>query len=310
MLALILGLVFLFYHNGPSAVQASTSGGTGTGGTGSSPASQIPEAASTSFAVSPGFSAQTQTVSSTVEDNAGNTFHINLSPTLHGFELNVLVHVTVPANLSLSPVEDIADNCMDIAVPAEGNVGSQGFSESPVSSNLTESSGAVTGSLSYAAVLPGSYGFDLGCLSRGSVGQAGISLGKVTTSNLGVSAGAGSNYDNAVVVFSEQTSQTDTTISYGVIGGSSDGSLTQTAPNSCVVYTPPQQNNELAHPAAQATKQHITGDGQYFETGTLTFNLSASQIDSGSATGAQFSYNCPPGDSASSIVDNGERVNL
>ena len=225
------------------------------------------------------------------DDSPGNAIKMNLTPTLNGFELNVHVSAAYTAsdiaNSGVSPEQDIATNCMDIDTPAQSQGQNPLLYEAPLATNLSATGDVVTGSLTYAAVIPGSYSFDLGCLSRGGSQSSTIIVGSVATPNKGILYGSGDN-DNAIVVFSEQVSATDTAITYGAVGSSNDGSEPHLTANTCIVNSPPNQNNNVnVMQDSKLISQQRNGNGQWFEVGSLTYNVSASQLND-----ATFLYDC------------------
>lgn len=284
-------------------------------------ATALPATASTSFNVRPEFSTTSATVSGSSEDNAGDSFNVSLTPSLNGFMLDVGITASYNAaqyGAGTSATELTSESCMDIDVPSQNGMGGGTYYEPPLKASLTSAGGEITGNLVYAAVLPGTYSFDFSCLGV-DASESPIDVGRVTTANLGVLGGTGTNQDNGLVVFSEQTSSTDTVVFYGVVGGTNDGSLTQTVPNSCIIYGNAQQGNLMARPTAQATQQRVTGDiqffaagsSQYFEVGSMTFDRSSSQLDLGNqADGAEFAYDCTPGESFSTVTDGSSRIGL
>ena len=286
-LALIGLVIFIFYKPGSAPSGSPTSPGV------ASPqgASALPTAASTSFDVSPSFTARTATVSGVSDDSPGNAIGMSLTPTLNGFELDVQVSARYTAadlgNMDVSEVQDIGDNCVDIATPEQGGFAGGTYYEAPLKADLVANGASVTGTLTYPAILPGTYSFDLNCLSRGGMQSSTIELGRVTTGSMGVEDGTGDN-DNALVVYSAAKSTTDTVILYGAIGASGDGSEAHPTAGACIVSSPSAEANPVTiQQASVAISQQGSGNGTWYELGALRFNLPASRLNE-----AEFFYNC------------------
>lgn len=317
VLLLIVSIVVLVYRNGSSA-QTSSGGQLPTTGPNWQPGSSdsgggMPETASTVFNVSPGFAAQDASVSGPAEDNAGDGFNISLTPSLNGFTLKVRIKATYNASQfsAGTPASTLTGkSCMDIKGPPDQN-GMVGvpYTEPPIGISLTDSGGTITGTLVYAAVLPGSYSFDFSCIGSNS-SYSTLDVGSMTTTNVGIADGSvlGSS-SNAMTVFAERKSATDTVILFGAIGGV--GYLLPSS-SACVIYNGPKQDPRIARSASVSVHQEKRGNGQWYEVGMLTFSLSAAQI---SPTGnpvydAVFFYDCAQGKSTSDIIDQGGGVDL
>jgi hypothetical protein len=312
---LVTGVTVLTYHNGPAA-QASAGGqgpsaGWQPGSSGSGGGS--PETASTVFNVSPVFTAKDIPVSGPAEDNAGDGFNVTLTPSLSGFTLDVGITATYNSSqyTAGTPASTLTgQSCMDIKGPTtQDGMSGETYYEPPIGTSLTDSGGTITGTLTYTAILPGSYSFDFSCLGV-NASQNPIDVGSVTSANLGISDGNNtSDGYNAMTVFAENKSATDTVIIFGAVGSTKDALPPN--PGSCVIYNPPPQNPTIARAASISIDQQKQGNGQWYELGSLTFNLSASQISNGTPVyDAAFFYNCASGKSANDIISQGGQVIL
>lgn len=263
------------------------------------PKPTLPHTASVAFDVAPHFRPQGSTVSGSLTEAVSDTVftQMTLAPSMRGFELIVKVnaHYT-PAGVSNNdPLSDFNNNCVDVDTPSENGFDGDRIQEDPLYANLTASGPNVTGTLTYAAVLPGRYGFDLECV--GSGGQ--VNMGSVTTRNLGTAYG--DELDNDLVVFGERKSLTDTVIVFGAVGGIDDGSIANPQASACIANGSLNDANITNwHAHHSHIKQRIVGHNhaetdQWLEVGTMTFNVPGSKIGGGT-----FNYDCA--DSGSTYV--------
>lgn len=212
---------------------------------------------------------------------------LQFKPVLRGFELVVEVHADFSEKelqaISGSPQDEIAGSCIDVVGPAQNGFNGDRYTLKPLRSALADSGSTVTGTITIPAVLPGDYQFNYECNGAGDRD----SLGHVTTPNLGIAYGGSLN--NGAAVFSRAVSQSDVTVSYGAVGSSSDssslGSPTRAA---CITdgYAGPDASQVL-HPTDSRVINRVEHNGTWYELGTLTFNLPASQL-----SGHAFFYNC------------------
>ena len=316
---LFISIVIFAAHNGYPAQASSgsqqSSGGIGAqAGSGNAdrtpvPSSTLPKTASAAFDITPTFTAASGTISGVSGDSENNVIQMSLVPSLKGWQLNTQVNATYTASdvsnlagYSTSPVADLADSCMEIQTPAGPDGQNVPLEELPLTTHLSFSGGKVTGDITYSAVMPGSYSLDLNCLEPNGSQSNFIAVGAVFVPNLGIlygngNFGLGSN-DNAVVIFKEVSSSTDTALLYGAIGGVNDGSEPHPTASTCINVSPPNQENSLnVMQASVAIKQQVTGKHEWFEVGVMTYNLSASQL--AEDQGGAFFYSC--GDTSQDI---------
>jgi curved DNA-binding protein CbpA len=244
-------------------------------------AAALPLTASTSFDVTPSFQADGTPVPGVLANWAtGDTeIRMTLTPSLQGFELviGVNAHYTA-AGISMvgSTGEipgDVSGNCMTI------NAQGTSYHEFPLKTDLTASGAYVTGSVVYAAVIPGQYNF-------GIDGCGGVTLGKVTTPSLGNSFG--SDLGNGLTVFAERTSQTDTVLLFGAIGD--DGDRQASVGTSCIIGRDSvPAEDPLWNAGTVQFLQQKAENGVWYDLGTITFPLPASKL-----SGASYNYTCQP----------------
>lgn len=274
----IIGVVALRHGHSPPASAASRPHTT------KAPAAPLPQTASTSFNLTPSFQASSTTVSGSVTDPISQVtdIHMSLTPALRGFELVIGVSAQYTAagiNMVGSTGQipnDVSGNCM--AISAQGT----SYHEFPMETNLTVSGTSVTGDVVYAAVMPGVYSF-------GIDGCGGVTLGTVTTPNLGNSFG--SDLGNGLAVFAERTSKTDTVLLFGAIGD--DGDPQSSVSTSCIVgNNAVQADDPTWKPSSYQVVQQKTEsgvNGVWYDLGTMTFNQPANQV-----SGASYNYTCQP----------------
>jgi hypothetical protein len=199
---------------------------------------------------------------------------------------------------------------MDIKGTGQGDMAGVGYTEPPIGTSLTDAGGSITGTLEYSAVLPGSYSFDFSCIGSNSADSP-LDVGDVTTSSIGISDGNNtSDGYNTMTVFAEEKSATDTVIIFGAVGATQAALPPRSS--ACIIHNDPQQDPQIARASSVSVHEERQGNGQWYELGSLTFDLSASQI---SPTGnpvynAVFFYNCGGGKPASGIIDQGGGVDL
>jgi hypothetical protein len=202
-------------------------------------------------------------------------------PVQQGFE--ILVPLVSPQNSN----SGLSGFCVTVTVPQSnapaGETGAAGetFTEYPVGT-IAARGGT---DLAFPAVLPGGYALYRSCSMNSA---APVTLGTVTTSNLGVLDGdAGSDPGNAMMVFAVQTSGATTTVSYGAIGQAGTASFTPPANDSCIHPGSPNSRFSYSLPVQSLVSQQVIGAAEWFETGTLVFHGST-------ADGQQTSlyYNC------------------
>lgn len=284
---LLIGVVITLTHHGSASAGAA---GTSPSTTPPSyvPTKPLPVAVSATFSAEPTFNGGAPV--SAIERNGYNEGPVwattTFTPTLRRFTLvvDVSVHYTAFGlrNDDGSVLDDFrVHDCLNIdGSMASGN--RNGPTEMPLETHLSVSGPDITGYLVYAAVLPGFY---VPCN-----GDVPVSLGRVTTPNLGVSYGGGPG--NSLVVFAEHTSQTDTVLSFGAIGETGDH--LSPAGVSCIV--PASQNSNRWKPDKVVVVRQQNGGSPYypnssFEVGTLTFDRTASEVSAG-----WFIYSCAADD--------------
>jgi hypothetical protein len=252
----------------------------------------LPEVASTTFGLSPvtAFSDD----SGPAEDwdlNGGYT--VSVSPSYQNYVVTVQVTVSYdPATSADYLAGDIAGSCMDVhgRTNAQNSFTGDGtYHELPLAAHLHDNdTGLVTGTISFAAVLPGQYSFDFMCIGNGSP-DAPLSIGQITTASPGIATGdysgthGGNNDYSAMAVFSVRKSKRDTVIVFGQVGP------IQTAQNPDAACLAPQ-GGKTVQPTAVSIDREGSGNGQEYKIGTLAFDVQAAAL-----SGAQFFYNCPEG---------------
>jgi DnaJ-like protein len=207
-------------------------------------------------------------------------------PEQHGFEMLLPMRFLPSSG---------APDCVDIQVPEADSAGSyQGvagdaFTEYPVATIRAAAGSGIAEELVYPAVLPGTYVFDPYCMpGSGEANYSVVTLGSVTTRNLGVEDGAPAALSgNAMVVFAVHTSGAATTVSYGAIGAEDGDSLTPPGNGSCVGNGATGGQTRYWQPARALVSQRVTGKREWFETGTLVFR----ETGAGSPRGT-FYYDC------------------
>ena len=288
--AAVLGLIFvvafaLHRTGSPSSSSASRS----------NPSAPLPATASTAFNVTPIFNGNAATVTGHSDDDAGNQVQLSMTPSLAGFKLTVQVTATYSAaaisNVTGSLAAQFGDNCLDINAPGASSEFPERTYEAPIEQHLSSSGAVVSGSLVYAAVVPGVYSFDLNCLNGDGAGQSStVDIGTVETTNLGVIQGPG--VDSSFVVYGIEKSKTDTVILYGTIGSTTVGFFpgwARPTSGTCIFASAtPTSNPVPVEQSTQSTYQDGSGGSAWYELGTLTFNVSASHLSGG----AQFYHEC------------------
>ncbi|HEV2403007.1 MAG TPA: hypothetical protein VGS08_02290 [Candidatus Saccharimonadales bacterium] len=266
-----------------SGARGSSGGSGNSSNDAGSTTNAAPATASTKFNITPSFQTVSGrgTVSATVRDGNITVWHLAMTPSLKGFELVVKIYAPykdfpgADNNNYGTPSKQLGVTCIDI----DAGGGNQ-YEVYPLQYNLVYNSGAVWGTITYSAIVPGSYVLDLGC-----TGNYTTPLGKLSIDNLGIAAGSTSNMaDDAMVVYGVNTSAADTVVKFGAIRGIGDSSPGSPTSQACLVQD--GSSGATWHPAQSAINQEIRGtwdvdqlfSRSWFETGTLTFNESASQI--------------------------------
>lgn len=171
--------------------------------------------------------------------------------------------------------------CVDITVPDTGSYGEDAiFVESPVAT-VAVGDGK---DLVYPAILPGAYVLDPNCAS--SLSET-FPLGSVTVPNLGVVDAAGTDFDNAMVIFAARTSGATTTVTYGAIGGVDDLSLNPPSDAACIDGDSATGQETYWQPVRALVSQQITGKREWSSTGTLVFHGTRANSPQGT-----FFYDC------------------
>jgi hypothetical protein len=244
-------------------------------------AAALPQTASSSFDVTPSFQAASTPVSGVLTNwaNSGVEVKMTLTPSLQGFQLVIGVSARyTAAGISMTGgaggiLGDVSGNCMTI------NAQGTSYHEFPLRTDLSVSGASVTGNVVYAAVIPGQYSF-------GIDGCGGVTLGEITTPSLGNSFG--SDLGNGLTVFAERTSKTDTVLLFGAIGDNGDRQVSVS--RSCIVGKNSVQAEGLIWNAGTVQfLQQRTENGVWYDLGTITFPLPASEL-----SGASYNYTCQP----------------
>jgi hypothetical protein len=184
----------------------------------------------------------------------------------------------------------VGPSCLDIAVQGDWPEQTEQFpvttkQESALSSNMTESPGLVTGTMVFAAVLPGTYGFDLQCLGVTGRSDAPITIGSVTTPRVGVADGKfldsqGYADSSALAVFSVRPARHDTVLVFGQVGPT----VSARPPSAgCLVL----KDRRVVYSAATSIARDDSNNGQAYALGMLTFDVPGSELG-----GAELFYNC------------------
>jgi hypothetical protein len=298
ILILIVVIIIAANHGHGSSASGRTAQNAPTGS-----AASLPQTASTAFNATPTYNGTGDTFSGAITDSNNNSLvHMNLTPSLNGFDLDIGVSAQYTAagasgadgeGVSGSSVlGDFSNNCLQIAIP--GQQGSS-YTEFPLANRLSASGNSVSGSVVYSAVMPGVYSFGL----QEDGGCGGTDIGSITTPNLGNSPGSDSG--SGAVVFSESTSSTDTVLSFGETGSSQDQpSQIQT---SCIAGSDLGPGNPVTKtPTNVQFTQHQSGNGTWYSVGTMTFDLPDSWLTANKNSGDLYYYGC--------AVDQGGAVSL
>jgi protein kinase-like protein len=252
----------------------------------------LPEVAATTFGLSPGISFSAN--SGPQEDldlNGGYT--VSVAPSYRDYVVTVQVSVKYdPATSAAYLADDIAASCMDVqghtnaqnSFPGDGTYG-----ELALASSLHDNgTGLVTGTMSFAAVLPGQYSFDFMCIGNGSPDPP-LNIGHISTPSDGIATGdysgthGGDNDYSAMTVFSVRTAEHDTVMVFGQVGP------IKTAQNPDAACLAPTGARTVS-PVAMSIDHDASGNGQEYKVGTLTFDVAPSAL-----TSAKFFYNCSSG---------------
>jgi DnaJ-domain-containing protein 1 len=249
----------------------------------------VPQRASTTFALAPAVSFHAASGPASDWDNPG--YAVSVVPTYHGDVVTVQLRITYSSWNDPTTRSQIGSvSSMDVQSNPSTPGGSLYFpddginSELPLSADLHDNGqGLITGSMSFAAVLPGEYSFDF----FPSGGQAGTSfpIGSITTAHLGVANGDYLDADNyvdysAMAVFAVRPARHDTSLTFGQVGPTNSAKGPGAA---CIRLA----NGRTLHPVATSVVQTGSGNGQAYTLGTQTYDVSGSQLN-----GADFFYNC------------------
>jgi hypothetical protein len=206
-------------------------------------------------------------------------------PVLHGFEL------LLPVRPLPDPGAGLPSPCVTVTVPQSNAESDQAGAAGQVFTEFVAGTVAAAGvtELAYPVVLPGTYAVYPGC-DPGPAGTP-MTLGSVTTSNLGVAEGYPYAVPgNAMAVFAVRTSGAMTSITYGAIGGpagSLEPSLIPPANDSCIDSDYTTSRQTYWQPVRALVSQQVTGQGEWFETGTLVFRGTPAD-----RPGGNFFYDC------------------
>ena len=285
--ALAVKVIFLGIGNPAD----STSAGDGGQATGSPPAqseqaasppvsASVPQAREGAIDVRPVFTASQAAADKATERSEG----LAGAPVQHGFE--VLLPVASPSGAGTATT----DFCVTVTVPRSHGATGSSFTESALG---TVTAGGGT-DLAFPVALPGRYTLDPHCSPSGA---APMTLGTVTTANLGVLNGtAGADAGSAMVVFGIHTSGTTTSVTYGAIGRANSAELSRTPPadGTCVDRGAATGPPSYRQPVQSLVSQQAAGPDEWLQTGTLVFH----GVIANDRPGSYFHYDC-----AADVVD-------
>jgi hypothetical protein len=257
------------------------------------PHEPLPERASAIFGLTPAASFHGVSGPSSIGPNGG--YSVSVVPTYHDFVLTLRLRVTYTLPPLLTGLADgIAGSTMDVkAGPGDGYDYSPAngvYDEESLSASLQDNGrGVVTGSLSFAAVLPGQYSFDFFGQGDGEP-TALFEVGNVETPHIGVATGDYPDAEgyadySAMAVFSVRQARHDTVLVFGQVGPTGSAKPPSAA---CVELL----NGRKLYPVATSVAIHGVDDGQAYALGTLQFDMSGSEV-----VGANIFYNCAAGTS-------------
>lgn len=201
------------------------------------------------------------------------------APVLHGLELVVEVNQSFTG---------LGGDCLDILPPgstATTAVPGDVYNEYPMSIALGSGKDSALARLTYPAILPGAYSFDVNCL-LGNLNDtaSGPILGEVSVSHVGLVDGL--TTANSMVVYSVHSSAAGTVVVYGAVGTPGD-SLTPPADSACIGEGPGGETQRYWQPSQALVSQQANAKQEWYETGSLIFP--------GSGAGSpnnMFFYNC------------------
>jgi curved DNA-binding protein CbpA len=245
----------------------------------------LPETARTAFEVRPSFQAAASTAQGSESTPIDHTplFKATVQPVQKGFTLTLTVRAQYTSLGSAEdggPLNEVFSYCVDIATPDQNGYAGDTYQEPPLRTSLTRRGSVVTGELVYAAVLPGSYSLADNCDDGGFV-----TLGSVTTGNLGVSGGSNGS---GAVVFEERKARRDTVLVFGSIGFT-QGNAPAIPSQSCI-STAPAYGGSYIRPGRIRIYRRVSENGQIYVLGTVTFPVASSRI-----AGDGFLFDCQSG---------------
>lgn len=184
-----------------------------------------------------------------------------------------------------SPLDAAGTYGLVVQTPDQGGNSGDSVDVSPMESHLVARGDTVSGTLVFPAILPGDY--TLGDISGGNFDFGSIGIGSMHTSDLGVLGGA--SLGNALVVFGEHKSTTNTVVVFGIVGDA-QADADDRAADICVE----NQESNFYHPTQISVSQSRKGtsSGTRYEVGTAVF-----AVPSSSASAVQFG-NCFNGQSS------------
>jgi DnaJ domain len=236
---------------------------------------RVPQAAEAAIAVRPVFTASRAAADKATERGAGMAG----PPAQQGLE--VLLPVATPSGSAAG----LPGFCVTVTAP-KLNAPSAGAGKTFTEHALSTVTARGGSDLVFPAVLPGSYALDPNC-SPDATGP--VTLGTVAVGNLGVVGGATeSDPGSATVVFTIQTSDATTTVTYGAIGQAPV--LTPPADAACVASGAAPGPPTYWQPVQSLVSQRVTGAAEWLETGTLVFRGIVASSQPG-----YFHYNCLAG---------------